>query len=208
MEKKTSKAQINRDAARIQKIEIRWLLSNTAFCNQTLLLRISYPYDPSAISAIGNVDILRQDKLALFCSVRCPGDITVKVVDIACALRDAGVTVISGFHSPLERKVLKILLKSSNSVIICPARSIEVMPVPREYEGPLADGRLLILSAFANHKNRATEETSALRNEFVASVTDEVFVIHAAPESKTQYLCDEIAAWKKPLYIFTNYRKD
>jgi len=44
--------------------------------------------------------------------------------------RDDGVTVISGFHTPVEKECLRILLRGSQPVIICPARSIEGMRIP------------------------------------------------------------------------------
>jgi predicted Rossmann fold nucleotide-binding protein DprA/Smf involved in DNA uptake len=79
---------------------------------------------PDKITAIGNLDILRHKSTAFFCSTKCPGDLIVKTYDIAQILRDAGMTVISGFHSPMERECLTILLRGTQPVIICPARSI------------------------------------------------------------------------------------
>src|SRR5438128_6944111 len=45
---------------------------------------------PTTLTALGNLDILRQKKLALFCSVKCPGTLILQTYDLACALRDAG----------------------------------------------------------------------------------------------------------------------
>ncbi|MBW2737490.1 MAG: hypothetical protein JRE64_01305, partial [Deltaproteobacteria bacterium] len=98
---------------------------------------------PDTITATGNLDILRKNPTALFCSTKCPGDLIVKTYDIAQILRDAGMTVISGFHSPMERECLTILLRGAQPVIICPARSINNMRINREYKKPLKDGRLL-----------------------------------------------------------------
>ncbi len=61
---------------------------------------------PDTITAIGNLDILRHNSTAFFCSTKCPGDLIVKTYDLAQILRDAGMTVISGFHSPMEREGL------------------------------------------------------------------------------------------------------
>jgi len=155
---------------------------------------------PSSITAIGNIEILKQKKLALFCSVKCPGDIILQAFDLAEALRDAGFTVIGGFHTPMEREVLNILLRSPNPVIVCPARGIEGMRMPREYKKPLDDGRLLLLSPFEKKQNRPTVKTSLIRNRFVAAIADKIFIAHASPNSKTEKLCREIITWDKPLF--------
>src|SRR2546427_2612678 len=79
---------------------------------------------PPQIFALGNLDILQTKPLALFCSVKCPGHQIMQTYDLAQHWRDQGVTVISGFHSPMERECLRILLRSPYPVIICPARGL------------------------------------------------------------------------------------
>ena len=103
---------------------------------------------PERITAIGNLDILYKSSTSIFCSKKCPGDLIVKTYDLAQILRDTGMTVISGFHSSMEREYLTILLRGSQPVIICPARSINNMRINKEYKKPLKDGQLLFLSPF------------------------------------------------------------
>jgi predicted Rossmann fold nucleotide-binding protein DprA/Smf involved in DNA uptake len=148
---------------------------------------------------LGNLDILRQKKLALFCSVKCPGNLILQTYDFARILRDEGVTIIGGFHSPMEKECLTLLLRGMQPIIICPARSIERMRIPGEWKAPLAEGRLLLLSPFAEKMRRATVDLARKRNELVAALADEVFVAHAAPGSKTEYFCHDVLAWGKPL---------
>lgn len=66
------------------------------------------PSAPRAIAALGNLDILHRPKLALFCSIKCPGRLILRTYDLAQALRDAGEVVIGGFHSPMERECLAL----------------------------------------------------------------------------------------------------
>lgn len=165
----------------------------------------------TSTSAIGNQSILNTKKLAFFCSVKCPGNIILQAYDFAQLLRDTGVTVVSGFHSPMEREILNILLRpvenfqverSENPLIICPARSIESMRIQKEYKEPLANNRLLFLSPFDKKQHRVTAETSSVRNEFVAALADEVFVAYAAPGGRTEQFCKNILANDKPLFTF------
>ena len=154
---------------------------------------------PELVSVLGNLEILQRKTLALFCSIRCPGSLIVQTYDLAHKLRRAGVTVIGGFHSPMERQCLAILLRSPHPVIVCPARSLPKR-VPPEFRQPLEEGRLLLLSPFADAVNRADEETARQRNRFVAALADQIFAAYAAPNSNTEFFCREIIAWSKPLY--------
>ena len=66
---------------------------------------------PATLKALGNVGLLRNRKVALFCSAHTPGDAILRAHDAARRMRDEGVTVISGFHSPIEKECLRILLR-------------------------------------------------------------------------------------------------
>ena len=79
---------------------------------------------PKTVAARGNLAMLRPMTLALFCSVKCPGNLILQTYDLAQKLRAAGVTVMGGFHSPMERECLRILLQSPHPVIVCPARGM------------------------------------------------------------------------------------
>jgi hypothetical protein len=67
---------------------------------------------------IGDVKILNTPLLGLLCSIRCPGRVIVQTYDLARALRDAGVPVIGGFHSPMEKECLDFLLRGKQPVVV------------------------------------------------------------------------------------------
>jgi predicted Rossmann fold nucleotide-binding protein DprA/Smf involved in DNA uptake len=157
---------------------------------------------PEWIFALGNLDILRQKTLALFCSVKCPGDLILQTYDLARQLRDAGIAVISGFHSPMEKECLSLLLKGKQPVIWCPAKRLTANRLPREYMGSLSDGRLLMMSPFGERIKRARQDIARFRNEFVASLADQVFVAYAAPGGKIETFCKKVLGWSKPLLTF------
>ncbi len=147
----------------------------------------------------GNLQLLEEPLTALFCSTQCPGDLILKTYDLARSMRDAGMPVISGFHTPMEKECLRLLLRGSQPVVICPARSIENMRMPAEWRSALKQGRLLVLSPFPSHQRRPTAETAERRNDLVAELAHQVFITHAAPGSKTEALAREVAAAGKPL---------
>ena len=152
--------------------------------------------------AIGEISILNAKPLALFSSVKCPGNIILKTFDLVRKLRDEGVIVISGFHSPMEQESLDVLLRGDQPVIVCPARRLLNTHLPKKYNLPMQEGRLLLLSPFDARVKRVIKDAARIRNEFVAALADRVFVAYAAPGSKTEDLCKQILNLDKPLLTF------
>jgi predicted Rossmann fold nucleotide-binding protein DprA/Smf involved in DNA uptake len=114
------------------------------------------------------------------------------------------VTVISGFHSPLEKECLNVLLSGTQPIIVCPARSIERMRLPADWKTALGQDRLLLLSPFEERLRRASAGRARTRNEFVAALADVLLIAYAAPGGRTERLCSEVLAWGKPLLTLEN----
>lgn len=157
---------------------------------------------PGAIWAQGSPGLLQDKPVALLCSVKCPGNVILKTYDLARTLRDAGITVISGFHSPMERECLDLLLRGKQPVIVCAARRLTSSRLLAKFAIPVKEGRLLFLSPFGPKVRRITAETAAARNEVVAALADRVFVPYAGGASKTEALCRKVLEWGKPLLTF------
>lgn len=151
------------------------------------------------LTALGDVNLLHRDTLALFCSARCPGSLILRFYDVLRTLRNEPRTVISGFHSPVEQEALLTLMKGQCGIVICPARSIDRMRVPVEWHQALSDQRLLVLSPFAAHEGRATSRLAARRNDFVAAIAGRVLIVYAEPASRTAKLARTILERGKQL---------
>jgi len=157
---------------------------------------------PAVISLQGNPYLLESRSLGVFISASCPDDIAVSTYLLAQHLRRSPVTVVSGFHSPVEQEFLTILLRATSPMIVCPSREIESMRVPAEYREALDSGRLLILSPFSQ-KKRPSTDMAVYRNRVVAALADEIFFAFAEPGGKLQKLCKELLEWGKPVYAFS-----
>lgn len=142
---------------------------------------------PPELTALGNPNLLSLPMAALFCSAHCPGKAILPLYDQVAKWRDEGQCVISGFHSPVEKECLGILLRGSQPIIICPARAIPKR-IPQEWEKPLEENRLLILSFFGETETRITAELAKRRNKFVAALADSVFIAHAEPGGRIEPL--------------------
>lgn len=153
---------------------------------------------PARLSALGNLDLLKLPKTAFLCSARCPGSVILRAYDQAAQWRDTGRCIVSGFHSPVEKECLRILLRGTPPVIICPARSLPHR-LPPDWKKPLDAGNLLILSAFTEKDSRITAELAARRNEFVAALVDEVCMAHATPGGSLAALIPRLQSWRIPV---------
>lgn len=153
---------------------------------------------PKTITAIGNLSLLENNKLALFCSSRCPGKIIISMHDYVQTLCESGQTVIGGFHSPVEKEWFRLLLRGKNPIIICPARSIHDIRIPVEWNQPLSERRLLILSPFGKAENRMTKDLALQRNEFVAALADKIIIAYASPCGNLASLKQKLLIWRKP----------
>ena len=157
--------------------------------------------------AIGDLKILDNPLLGLLCSVRCPGRVIVQSYDLARSLRDAGVPVIGGFHSPMEKECLDFLLRGKQPVVVCPARSIGNMRMPLAWRKACAEGRLLLLSPFPPKHGRISALLAERRNKFISLLVNQVFVPYAAPKSKTEQLCRDLLSVGKRIYTFESERE-
>jgi len=153
---------------------------------------------PAQLTALGNPDLLAMPKTGLFCSVRSPGHVILTTYDQTARWRDSGRCVVSGFHSPIEKECLNILLRGTQPIIVCPARSLTDMRMPQVWKKSVEAGRMLILSAFPDAPPRVTVDYATRRNAFVAALADEVFIAHTAPGGKTETLRNRINEWGIP----------
>jgi predicted Rossmann fold nucleotide-binding protein DprA/Smf involved in DNA uptake len=153
---------------------------------------------PPELILLGDRGLLRLRKTALFCSARTPGNAILRAHDTARRMRDEGVTVISGFHSPIERECLRILLRGGQPVIICPARAINTMRVPKEIRDAVDASRVLLLSPFRGQPERITKESALRRNEVVAALADEAYIAHVERGGGTARIAQMLDAWSVP----------
>ena len=172
-------------------------------CPTFLKDRVSNDLFPK-IWAIGNLNILEQQLLGFFCSAKCPGAVILKTYDLIRDLRNKGVIVISGFHSPIEKDCLDLLMRGKQPIVICPVRGIETMRIPKSWRTPIEKNRLLILSPFENKYRRPTVALAEHRNRFVTMLADQILVAYAANKSKTMQLCSEASMNRKKVYTLDN----
>ncbi len=132
--------------------------------------------------------------LAFFCSRSCPGDVILKAQDWANALGPEDVPVISGFHTPVERDVLRILLREGRPIIYTLARALQGARLPAAVRAAEKKGHALILSFFSATARQTTARTAEERNRHILARAASVLIAHASPGGKTETLAAEAIA--------------
>ena len=154
------------------------------------------------LTAIGNLSLLQKPAVALFCSIKCPGDLILKAYDLAQALREAEIPVISGFHTPIEQDCLKILLRGTQPIIHCPARSLHNLRLSSEQTQAVNENCLLLISPFSASYPRVTAELAGKRNAMIGALSHSTFIAYAAANSKTLAFAQSLILAGKSVVTF------
>ena len=158
---------------------------------------------PSSMAARGDPAIWAnltggEPSLGLVSSGRVPAGVLLRIHDWAHDWRQHGPIVISGFHSTTEREALDVLLGGQWPAVLVLARGM-VKRLRPELGKAVDDGRLLVVSPFAETVTQAKVETAAQRNRVVCALADTVLVAYADGGSKTLSLVEEVLGWGKPV---------
>lgn len=110
----------------------------------------------------------------------------IKTYDAIRELRDAGVVVAGGFHSPMERECFDFLLRGRQSVVLCPASGQAHLPTDRVQVEAIEQSRLVVVVIFGQEAALATQALAQQRNEFVTALSLAVIVPHATRGGKAE----------------------
>lgn len=140
---------------------------------------------PEALYARGDLSILQNRMVGLICSVQCPGSIILKTFDLIRKLRDEGIVMVGGFHSPMEKDCLDLLLRGPQPLVICMPKRLRRVHLSPALRHALSEGRLLLISRFGDEIRSATAQRARERNDLVAALSQVVLVPYASPGGKT-----------------------
>lgn len=122
------------------------------------------------LSHIGNIDLLKQKKIAFLCSSKTTSRDILRSFDWATNVpKDS--CIIGGFQTKLEKDVLHLLLKRHISVIIVLARKMYKV-LPTEIQPAIEEGKALVISI--SHQPRNSKESSFRRNKYILDIAEDV----------------------------------
>jgi predicted Rossmann fold nucleotide-binding protein DprA/Smf involved in DNA uptake len=148
------------------------------------------PCDDLAVTGMGRQDILAAPMTAFFASRQCPGTAIRAAMDWALHQAREKNVVVSGFHSPLEQSVLKVLIAARSPAVVVLARPVEGAKLPPEWAEVVAQGTMAVVSAVATN-TRLTDEVATARNQLVAQLATSIVVAHASAGGALEGLCTQ-----------------
>ena len=132
-----------------------------------------------SLTGTGNQDLLARPMTAFFASRQCPGTAIRAAMDWALQQAQSKAVVVSGFHSPLEQSVLKVLTQARSPVVAVLARPVNGATLPPEWTEPLAQGLMTVVSA-TTVATRLTGTLATARNSVVAQLATDIVIGHAS----------------------------
>lgn len=125
---------------------------------------------------LGNKELLNKRKIGYLASRKIPTLSVLPALDWALQMsKQTDVAIISGFHSRMERDVLKVLLQGKCGIILVLARGM-YRQLPQQYEEAMLQGRLLIISYEKDSVTRVSEVTAHKRNDRVRELANEMYL--------------------------------
>ena len=128
---------------------------------------------------LGNKELLKRRKIGFLASRKISSSAILPTLDWAVEIsKQSDVAVVSGFHSRLEKDVLKFLLQGKCGIIVVLARGI-YRKLPKPLEVAMNNQRLLIISLEKETVTRVSERTAHKRNKYVEDLADELRQIYS-----------------------------
>ena len=132
------------------------------------------------METLGNTSLLDRRKIGYFASGTIASLSVLPTLDWATEVED--VAIVSGFHSKMEREVLDFLLRGKCGIVCVLARSI-YKKIPDQFRDAYNAGRVLFIAPFKTSASRTSRNLCQQRNEYVASISDELVFSSLTPDS-------------------------
>ncbi|MBO5903481.1 MAG: hypothetical protein J6Q40_05770 [Tidjanibacter sp.] len=129
---------------------------------------------------IGNEELFDRYSVGLFAPTEPLADAEEALCRWVDEVSQRDVVVVSGFHSPLEKMALELLLAAGCSVVMVLGRAL-YKKIPAMLKKPFDEGRVLIVSASpsARHSYRSGQT----RNWYIADNVRELVFMPFSPDS-------------------------
>lgn len=121
---------------------------------------------------IGNIELLDRRKIGFLAGSKINPLSVLPTLDWASEVSvRKDVSIVSGFHSQLERQVVDFLLRGRCGIICILARSLYTK-IPLEFQSAYTCGRVLFVSE--EKQNRVSKYSAYRRNQLVVKFADEL----------------------------------
>ncbi len=142
----------------------------------------------------GNIALLEKHKIGFLAGRKVAPLSVLPTLDwVSEVAKRDDVSVVSGFHSQLERQVLDFLLRGQCGIICVLGRSL-YSRIPVEFSGEYTKDRILFVTE--EKYVRVSKETACRRNKLVLSLANEMVIPEISDDSSLRTLLSD---YNKPI---------
>jgi predicted Rossmann fold nucleotide-binding protein DprA/Smf involved in DNA uptake len=155
---------------------------------------------PSRLWGVGDAALLNCPLLGIVSARQVDSDLAAKTAPLLeqlASLKD--LAFIGGWHSPMEKEVLQILLQQEAKIVLCIAKSLDRFIPSIAIETRITEGKGLILTHCGPNAKRITRNASLRRNELIAELTKALLIVSAPEGSASLTLAESALRRGKPV---------
>jgi predicted Rossmann fold nucleotide-binding protein DprA/Smf involved in DNA uptake len=133
---------------------------------------------------VGEPSILNGRLLGIVSARKIEPDLALKTSELVKELSSLeDIAFISGWHSPLEEEVLRILLTRPARIVFCLPKSLGRFTPSAEVKDLITQGQGLLLTHCSPNAKRISRDASLRRNQLVVALAKGLLVLSAPPGS-------------------------
>lgn len=149
----------------------------------------------------GSVNLLDRDPVVVCCSRRIPLSVLEVAEKTIRALSEEAVVLAGGWHSRMEKRLLKTAVQSPESRIIWfLAKGIEHFQLPKMLRPLQATERLLMLSPFLSEQ-RITRKRVEQRDTWMGTLINRYLFCYIDPQGTTPSLLQRCLENGKQVFV-------
>ncbi len=157
----------------------------------------------------GNIELLNESSIAVFCSRTIPMNLFLPASDLLKEIKKKEITLISGWHSNVEKKILESRTNNLLSkVIIFLAKGIQNYKLPKYLIDEYNNDKILILSFWQNER-RISKQNTNIRNKAIIDKANKILFISIQENGNLHRLFDQAVNNGKKVFILdepSNYK--
>lgn len=141
------------------------------------------------MTSLGNTKLLTTQITGFLCSRTVASKAILPCLDWAVEIaKDENATIMSTFHSPVEKEVLTFLLQGKCNIILVLARSL-YKNIPIELKPALDSNRLLIISTC--DQPRISKDSAMRANQYICDHSSTLVFGFISPDSSLEMMYEK-----------------
>jgi len=151
---------------------------------------------------IGNVELLSQNKVAIFSSKDVSLEITSQATSLIKSISSLSIAIAGGWQAPLEKKVFSFYTKQKSPInlIYYLAKNINLFKASVLQKNLIQRDRLLVIAPQFKEK-RPTHKNISMRDELLFSQINKILFLSISPGGRLENYLSKLSSKKYQLYI-------